>query len=332
MRWKVGDPIAFSGHASDAQQGTLAGPSLSWSLVMRHCTTSTSCHSHAIQDYPGVASGSFNAPDHEYPSHLELTLTATDAGGLTDTETIRLDPRTVRLTLAADPAGAALTFNSESGAAPLSHEVIARSRNSIGATSPQAIGGQNYVFESWSDGGAANHDVTAPDADTTLTARLRPVTTLTFSPAADARVQEANSSTNYGTSHLRTDGASNPDVESYLRFALTGISGQVTSARLRLYDPDNGTADGPAAYGTSSAWTETGLTWANRPARTSGPHDDKGAIATGSFVEWNVTPLVSGNGDASFVLATTSFDGANFASREDSTASRRPQLIVTFGG
>jgi hypothetical protein len=106
----------------------------------------------------------------------------------------------------------------------------------------------------------------------------------------------------------------------------------VTSAKLRLYDPDNGTADGPAAYGTSSSWTETGVTWSNRPARTSGPHDDKGAIATGSFVEWNVTPLVTGNGDASFVLATTSFDGANFASRENSTTSRRPQLIVTFGG
>jgi len=29
----------------------------------------------------GIASGSFPAPDHEYPSHLELRLTATDAVG-----------------------------------------------------------------------------------------------------------------------------------------------------------------------------------------------------------------------------------------------------------
>ena len=31
---------------------------------------------------PSVASGSFVAPDHEYPSYLELRLTATDSGGL----------------------------------------------------------------------------------------------------------------------------------------------------------------------------------------------------------------------------------------------------------
>jgi glucose/arabinose dehydrogenase/PKD repeat protein len=329
-RWKVRDPIAFSGHATDTQQGALGAASLSWSLVMRHCTTPTSCHSHQIQDYPGVAGGSFNAPDHEYPSHLELTLTATDAGGLTDTKTVQLDPRTVQLTLASEPAGASLGFNSEVGAAPLTHEVIARSRNSIGATTPQTIAGQGYAFESWSDGGAAGHDITAPDADATLTARLRAVTTATFVAQADARVQEANASTNYGTSYLRTVAGANPDMESYVRFQLAGITGPVQSAKLRLYDTNNATVDGPAAYGTSSTWTETGVNWSNRPARTSVKLDDKGSIAQGAFVEWDVTPLVSGDGASSFVLATTSDDGANFASREDTTASRRPQLVVTY--
>ena len=114
-RWKVGDPIGFSGHATDAQQGTLPAASLSWSLVMRHCTGTTGCHSHQIQDYPGVAGGSFNAPDHEFPSYLELTVTATDAGGLSDTETLRLDPQTVNLTLASQPAGASLTLQQRVG-------------------------------------------------------------------------------------------------------------------------------------------------------------------------------------------------------------------------
>ena len=331
LRWKVGETIAFTGHASDAQQGTLGDAALSWSLVMRHCVTPTSCHSHAIQDYPGTAGASFKAPDHEYPSHLELTLTATDAGGLTDTRTIELDPRTVQLTVAAEPAGAALTLGSESGPGPLTHEVIAGSRNSIGATTPQTIAGQNHVFESWSDAGAASHDVTAPDADTTLTARLSPVTTVAFTAQADARVEEANVSTNYGTATmLRTVAAKNPDVESYLRFQVAGVAGTVQSAKLRVYDTDNATADGPAAFGTSSSWTETAIKWSNRPARTSGPYDDKGAIAAASFTDWNVTPLVTGNGASSFILATTGEDGANFASREDATASRRPQLIVTY--
>ncbi len=237
----------------------------------------------------------------------------------------------MHLTLASQPTGAGVTFNSESGAAPLTHEVIARSRNSIGATSPQTIGGQNYLFESWSDGGASSHDVTAPDADTTLTARLRAVTTATFSPQADARVEKANTSTNYGTSnYMRTVAAPDPDVESYLRFQLSGIAGTVQSAKLRLYDVNNATVDGPAAYGTSSSWTETGINWSNRPARTSGPFDDKGAIAANSFVEWDVKPLVTGNGAVSIALAQTSADGTNFSSREDSTTTRRPQLIVTY--
>ena len=38
---------------------------------------------------------SFGAPDHEYPSYLELQLTATDAGGLSTTVIRRLDPQTV---------------------------------------------------------------------------------------------------------------------------------------------------------------------------------------------------------------------------------------------
>ena len=65
---------------------------------MHHCFDETNCHALPLQSYAGQATGSFTAPDHEYPSHLELRLTATDAGGLTDTESIRLDPRTVVLT------------------------------------------------------------------------------------------------------------------------------------------------------------------------------------------------------------------------------------------
>ncbi len=68
--WKVGDPIAFSGSASDPQEGALPPSALTWSVIMHHCPSN--CHTHDIQQFVGVASGSFTAPDHEYPSHLEL--------------------------------------------------------------------------------------------------------------------------------------------------------------------------------------------------------------------------------------------------------------------
>ena len=56
-------------------------------------------------DLPRRGVGSFVAPDHEYPSYLELRMTATDARGLMTTVTRRIDPRTVRLTLESSPAG-----------------------------------------------------------------------------------------------------------------------------------------------------------------------------------------------------------------------------------
>ena len=108
--WRVGNVISFSGSATDLEQGTLPASALSWDLVMQHCPSN--CHEHTIQSFTGVAGGSFTAPDHEYPSYLELRLTATDAGGLSDTETLRLDPQTVTLTFASSPAGLQLVVGS----------------------------------------------------------------------------------------------------------------------------------------------------------------------------------------------------------------------------
>ena len=69
--WKVGDPIDFAGSGTDAQDGDLPASALSWSVVLDHCPSG--CHEHALQTFNGVDHGSFPAPDHEYPSYLELT-------------------------------------------------------------------------------------------------------------------------------------------------------------------------------------------------------------------------------------------------------------------
>jgi hypothetical protein len=51
--------------------------------------------------------------------------------------------------------------------------VIVGSLNSISAPSSQPKGKQTYAFVSWSDGGAAAHNIVAPAAATTYTARYR---------------------------------------------------------------------------------------------------------------------------------------------------------------
>ena len=152
-------------------------------------------------------------------------------------------------------------------------------------------------------------------------------TSFTFIAEADAQVNEPNPTTNYGnSSYIQVDGASDPDEEGFIRFTVAGVSGTVQSAKLRIYDTTNGSANGPEVYGTGTSWTETGITWNNRPARTTGVLDNVGSVSTSTWVEYDVTTTVTGNGTFSFVLAADSTDAATFSSRQ---GSQPPQLVLT---
>ena len=175
LTWKVGDTISFSGHATDAQDGSLPASALSWSLILHHCFTPTNCHTHMLGNFTGVASGSLSAPDHQYPCWLELQLTATDSGGLTSTTSVRLDPKTVVLTFKTLPIGVVLhlVVNGTRHRTPFSMRVVIGSANTVSARSPQWFNKARYYFSKWSDGGARSHTVTAPAAKTIYTATFR---------------------------------------------------------------------------------------------------------------------------------------------------------------
>ena len=174
LTWAVGDTITFSGHATDPEQGTLPASALTWQLRMQHCSSATNCHIHVLQNFVGVASGSFVAPDHEYPSYLELQLTVTDATGLTSTVTRRLDPKTVTLTFMADTAGLRITVGSVTLSAPFTVTVIQGSTVSVSALTPQKYRGKWYYFTTWSDGGAQTHTITAPTFSTIVQGDVHP--------------------------------------------------------------------------------------------------------------------------------------------------------------
>jgi PKD repeat protein len=169
-RWRVGEQIGFAGSAGDAESGPLPPSALSWALDMEHCPSN--CHTHQIQTFDGVAGGSFVAPDHEYPSHLKLTLTATDPGGLQASKTVRLDPETVDLTLATSPPGLQLSLNATSAVAPFTRTLIRGSTNTVSVPNYQTLNGVRYNWKTWSDGGARTHNVTV-DATQTLTATFQ---------------------------------------------------------------------------------------------------------------------------------------------------------------
>ena len=135
---------------------------------MYHCPSN--CHTHPIQTFEEVASGTFNAPDHEFPSFLELKLIATDSEGVPSTAVVLLHPRTVTLTFQTQPSGLSLAINAATLPTPFTSTVIVGSVNSVGVPSPQSVGVIQQAFQSWSDGGTQNHTITAPATPTTYTA------------------------------------------------------------------------------------------------------------------------------------------------------------------
>jgi fibronectin type 3 domain-containing protein len=157
-------------------------------------------------------------------------------------------------------------------------------------------------------------------------------TTVTFAVAADAHVADGSPTTNFGrASKLEVvDGIRRS--ETYLRFTLAGVGGTVKAAKLRLYVWNDGSNNGPAVYGAGSSWAESTVTWANRPSRTATSTANAGAIAARTWVEYDVLPLVSGNGEVTFALVGDSPDAANFSSRENSDTTKQAQLEVTFAG
>ena len=223
--WKAGDVIAFSGHGTDPEDGTLPASALRWNVTLQHCISPGNCHSHPVQSFNGVASGSFSAPDHEYPSFLQLTLTVTDSSGISDSETIDLNPRTVTAQMAASPSGLNLVVNSTSTATPFTMTLVEGSTNTLSAPSPQVLNGTTYVFSSWSDGGAQTHTISA-NASTTYTATYTPqgggtgysASVLADAPAAYWRLGEASGTT-------AADASGNGRTGSYLNTPTLGVAG-----------------------------------------------------------------------------------------------------------
>jgi uncharacterized repeat protein (TIGR01451 family) len=168
LTWKVGDPIGFSGTGSDPQDGTLPPSAFAWTIIIHHCPSN--CHTHVYQTFNGVTSGSFPAPDHEYPSYLEIQLVVTDSDGNTGSASVTIQPQTVALTLISAPAGLQLTVGTLTATAPFVDTVIVNSQNQLVAAPTQGAYPVVLEFANWSDGGAATHTITAPASPVSLTA------------------------------------------------------------------------------------------------------------------------------------------------------------------
>ena len=151
---------------------------------------------------------------------------------------------------------------------------------------------------------------------------------LVYVPIADALVEAASPNTNHGNSpNLRADGGKDPAVESYL-MVLGQRRSRADRPRRSPYIRDVRHQSGtgrlrPPRVGRRPG--SPGPTARHAPPIRLPPRP----VTPDTWVEFDVTAVVTGNGTYSFVLATSSADGLNFSARESGQTA--PQLVITPG-
>ena len=166
--------INYSGTGTDPEDGTLPPSAFTWQVDFHHDT-----HSHPfIAATSGSRTGSFTIPTSgETAANVwyRIYLTVRDAGGLAHTIQRDIQPNKVRLTLATNPAGLQVRLDGQPTTTPFSFDAVVGIVRNLDAPVTQSSGATSYEFVSWSDSGAATHNISTPAANTTYTATYRVV-------------------------------------------------------------------------------------------------------------------------------------------------------------
>lgn len=171
--WTAGQRISFSGTGTDPQDGALPPSAMSWQVNLLHCPLG-GCHTHPLENFTGVASGSFVTAPDGFPAYYDIQLTVTDSSGFTATQTVRIDAIGTTLSFDTQPAGLPLLYAGSPMPTPHSITEVVNDTIIVEAPSPQTMNGVSYVFTGWSDGGDRAHMFAAPDADHSYTATYEP--------------------------------------------------------------------------------------------------------------------------------------------------------------
>lgn len=151
---------------------------------------------------------------------------------------------------------------------------------------------------------------------------------------ADAYVDSAAPSKNYGSAlYLSTDASPSTTI-AYLKFDLSAYAGRtLTGASLNVTNASGTSAGSPGGQTVKSvgiSWTGSGVTYANRPTLGS----TVGSIGATTPSQVTTVPLTTSAVQSSMgstlglALSQTGSNGAHFQSRDASTG--RPTLVLTF--
>ncbi|MGE5550421.1 MAG: DNRLRE domain-containing protein [Bacteroidota bacterium] len=165
--------------------------------------------------------------------------------------------------------------------------------------------------------------------------------TYSLSPTADAYVRGgASAALNFGTAtnlEVKNGSGDENDRWTYVKFSLSGVTGAISSATLKLYVNNLGNGmPAPADIHsvTTDSWTETGLTWNNRPAPVT-LLGSKSITALG-WITQNVTSFVtaeySGDKTVTFAIRDDDPSAAKIVRFDAKEAANAPVLEVITSG
>lgn len=264
--FRAGDTIAFSGSASDAEDGNLDASRLAWWAELHHDT-----HTHPFQPTTAGGSGSVTIPVRGETSDnifYRFHLRATDSAGHVVEATRDLLPQKAQITLSTQPAGLALTLDGQPVTAPHAVTGVVGIERDLGAAD-QVFNGRRYRFDAWSDGGAATHTIATPAANTTYTASFTDIGPVNNQPPT-VTLQAPASAT----------------VGTPLTLAATASDSDGSVARVEFFD-------GAASLGVdttppfSVSWTPASAGSHTLTARAT---DNAGASTTSAAVSLTVNP------------------------------------------
>jgi flagellar hook assembly protein FlgD len=159
-----------------------------------------------------------------------------------------------------------------------------------------------------------------------------------FNPTADSYVRDGSSAnTNFGTTtplEVRTSN-NGQNRDAYFKLDLSTISG-VTLAKLRVNANLSGSGSvTAAAYSVATTtWTETGITWNNKPALGTSLASVSVSGTAYAWYEFDVTSYVqseqaAGRNVVSFALHATTTSTRLISVKSREAASEKPELVVT---
>ncbi|MGF9647880.1 Ig-like domain-containing protein [Pseudarthrobacter oxydans] len=204
-------------------------------------------------------------------------------------------------------------------------------------TSPQnytGLSAGSHTFNVWATDAAGNTDTTPATQTWSVSTGGGASTTVEVTATADSYVSAGAGTTNYGTSTMLGVDASTEEI-TYLKFNLSAYAGRtVQSAVLQLRSAGSGsTGTQNVRLVADDTWTETGITYNNKPARGTSILGTLGPTTTNTNYNISLNAVaVNGelNGELSLGMDSSSSDGVDLNSKEASSGLYAPKLVLTL--